>query len=139
MERGELWWARLDEERAVVLLSGGPGPDFPAVQIVAPATPAQKAGFLLLSGDQAADPDERRRVLDAAGPDPRATGIEVFFGAEEGLAEPGVVRVALPQQGKIFCTWGTTVSRDSLLTRIGLLSPAKQHELDVALALAGRE
>jgi mRNA interferase MazF len=50
-----------------------------------------------------------------------------------------VVRVALPQDGKIFCTWGTTVSEESLVNRVGTLSPAKLHELDVALALAGWE
>jgi len=66
-------------------------------------------------------------------------GIEVFFGAEEGLAEVGVVRVALPGDGKIFCTWGTTVGEESLVSWVGTLSPAKQHELDVALALAGGE
>ena len=139
MERGEVWWAQIDEKRPVVLLSGGTGPEFLAIQIVEPATPAQKLGFVLMSGEQAVDVDERRRILEEAGPDPRAIGIEVFFGTEEGLAESGVVRVALPKAGKIFCTWGTTVGEESLLKRIGTLSPAKQHELDVALALAGRE
>lgn len=139
MERGEVWWAQTDEKRPVVLLSGGAGPEFLAMQIVEPATPAQKLGFVLMSGEQAVDVDERCRILEEAGPDPLAVGIEVFFGAEEGLAESGVVRVALPKAGKIFCTWRTTVGEESLLKRIGTLSPAKQHELDVALALAGRE
>ncbi|GAB3835862.1 hypothetical protein ACFPIJ_40985 [Dactylosporangium cerinum] len=139
MERGEVWLAQIDRERSVVLLQGGAGPDFPAVQIVEPATPEQKLGFVVMSGEQAVDVDERRRIVEAAGPGPRAIGIEVFFGAEEGLAESGVVRVALPQDGKIFCTWSTTVSEDSLIKRIGTLTPAKQHELEVALALAGRE
>lgn len=137
MERGEVWWAQTDEKRPVVLLSGGAGREFLAMQIVEPATPAQKLGFVLMSGEQAVDVDERRRILEEAGP--RAIGIKVFFGAEEGLAESGVVRVALPKAGKIFCTWVTTVGEESLLKRIGALSPAKQHELDVALALAGRE
>jgi mRNA interferase MazF len=139
VERGEVWWAQIDEKRPVVLLSGGAGPEFLAMQIVEPATPAQKLGFVLMSGEQAVDVDERRRILEEAGPDPLAVGIEVFFGAEEGLAESGVVRVALPKAGKIFCTWDTTVGEESLLKRIGTLSPAKQHELDVALALADRE
>lgn len=139
MERGEVWWAQIDEKRPVVLLSGGAGPDFRAMQIVEPATPAQKLGFVVMSGEQAVDVDERRRILEEAGADPRAIGIEVFFGVEEGLAESGVVRVALPKDGKIFCTWGTTVSEETLLTRAGILSPAKQHQLDVALALAGCE
>jgi mRNA interferase MazF len=72
-------------------------------------------------------------------PRTRAVGIEVFFGAEEGLAQTGVVRVALPKAGKIFCTWRTAVGEESLIKRLGALSPAKQHELDVALALAGRD
>ena len=114
MERGEVWWAQIDEERPVVLLSGGAGPEFLAMQIVEPATPAQRLGFVLISGEQAVDVDERRRILEEAGPDPRAIGIEVFFGFEEGLAESGVVRVALPKAGKIFCTWGTTVCEESL-------------------------
>jgi mRNA interferase MazF len=139
VERGEVWWAQIDERRPVVLLSGGAGPQFLAMQIVEPATPAQKLGFVLMSGEQAVDVDERCRILEAAGPDPRAIGVEVFFGAEEGLAQSGVVRLALPKAGKIFCTWGTTVSAESLLERIGTLGPAKLHELDVALALAGRE
>jgi mRNA interferase MazF len=137
VERGELWWAQIDGKRPVVLLQGGAGPDFLAMQIVEPATPEQKVGFVLMSGQQATDVDERRRIVEEAGPDSRAIGIEVFFGAKEGLAETGVVRVALPQDGKIFCTWSTTVSEESLIKRIGTLTPAKQHELEVALALAG--
>ena len=107
------------------------------MQIVEPATPEQKLGFVLMSGDQAVDADERRRVLAAAGPDPRAVGIEVFLGAEAGLAEPGVVRVALPKDGTIFCTWRATVDADHLIERVGVLPPEKQHELDIALQLAG--
>src|SRR3954464_11569843 len=125
VERGEVWWAQIDGKRPVVLLSGGAGPEFLAMQIVEPATAGQKLGFVLMSGRQGGDPDERRRILEEAGPDPRAIGIEVFFGAEEGLAESGVVRVALPKEGKIFCTWSTTVGEESLIKRIGTLSPAK--------------
>lgn len=139
MERGEVWWAQIDDKRPVVLLSGGVGPEFLAVQIVEPATPAQKIGFVLLSGEQAVDVDERRRILAAAGLDKRAIGIEVLLGAQEGVAQAGVVRLALPKDGKVFCTWGTTVSAESLVQRIGILSPAKLHELNTALALAGGE
>jgi mRNA interferase MazF len=139
VERGELWWAQVDEKRPVVLLSGGAGPEFLAMQIVEPATPSQKLGFVLMSAGQAVDVDERRRIVEEAGPDPRAIGIEVSFGAEEGLEESGVVRVALPKDGKIFCTWEMTVSVEFLIEKIGVLSPAKQHELDIALSLAGRE
>jgi mRNA interferase MazF len=137
MERGELWWAQFDDRRPVVLLSDGVGPAYRAIQIVAPATPAEKLGFVLLSGEQAVDADERRRIIDAAGPHPRGIGIEVFFGAPEGLAEEGVVRVALPMDGKIFCTWMVSVGREYLIERIGVLSPAKQRELDVAMELSG--
>lgn len=139
MERGELWWAHVDDKRPVVLLSGGAGPEFRAVQIVAPATPAEKHGFVLMTGEQAVDADQRRRIVEAAGPDARAIGIEVFFGAQEGLAEEGVVRVALPMDGKIFCTWMLSLGGEYLIERIGVLSPAKQRELDVALELSGAE
>jgi hypothetical protein len=85
------------------------------------------------------DADERRRIVEAAGPDARAIGIEVFFGAQEGLAEDGVVRVGLPLDGKIFCTWMLSLGGEYLIERIGVLSPAKQHELDVAMELSGAE
>ncbi|MEU8265097.1 hypothetical protein AB0C02_31370 [Micromonospora sp. NPDC048999] len=139
MERGELWWAQLDDKRPVVLLSDGAGLEFRAAQIVAPATPAEKQGFVLMSGEQAVDADERRSIVDAAGPDARAIGIEVFLGAQEGLAEEGVVRVALPTDGKIFCSWTLSLTGECLIERIGVLSPAKQHELDVAMELSGVE
>jgi mRNA interferase MazF len=139
MERGELWWAQFDDKRPVVLLSGGAEPEFRAVHIVAPATPAEKQGFVLMSGEQAVDADERCRIVEAAGPDARAIGIEVFFGTQEGLAEDGVVRVALPMDGKIFCTWMLSLGGEYLIERIGVVSPAKQRELDVAMELSGAE
>jgi mRNA interferase MazF len=139
MERGELWWAHVDDKRPVVLLSGGAGPQFRAVQIVAPATPAEKQRFVLMTGEQAVDADQRRRIVEAAGPQARAIGIEVFFGAQEGLAEEGVVRMALPMDGKIFCTWMLSLGGEYLIERIGILSPAKQRELDVAMELSGAE
>jgi mRNA interferase MazF len=139
MKRGELWWAQFDDRRPVALLSGGAGREFQAVQIVAPAAPAEKQGFVLMSGEQAVDADERRRIVEAAGPDARAIGIEVFFGAQEGLAEDGVVRVGLPIDGKIFCTWMLSLGGEYLIERIGVLSPAKQRELDVAMELSRAE
>jgi mRNA interferase MazF len=137
MERGELWWAQFGDKRPVVLLSGGTGPEFRAVQIVVPATPAQKQGFALMTGAQAVHADERHRFIESAGPEVAAIGIEVLFGAQDGLAEDGVVRVALPGAGKIFCTWVLSLDGEHLIERIGVLSPAKQHELDVALLLSG--
>ena len=137
MRRGELWWAALDDKRPVVLLSDGPGQHLRVARIVAPATEAERQGFVLMSGEQAIDADERGRIVDSAGPDVRAIGIEVFFGTREGLAQTGVVRVALPLNTKIFCTWILSLSDDYLIERIGVLSPLKQHELDIALALSG--
>lgn len=144
MKRGELWWAQIDERRPVVLLSDGllsdgAGTEFRAMQIVAPATPAEKRGFVVMSGEQASDPDERRRIVEAVGPDARAIGIEVFFGPQEGLTQDGVVRVALPKDGKIFCTWMLTIAEEHLIERIGVLSPAKLRELDGAMELSGAQ
>jgi mRNA interferase MazF len=136
VERGEVWWVELDEQRPVVLLSGGPGPEFRAVQIVAPATSAEKRGFVVMTGAQAADAEQRRQIIEAAGPDTAAIGVEVLLGAPEGLARDGVVRLALPRSGKIFCTWMLTLAEHDLVGRAGALSPAKLHELDVALELA---
>ena len=169
MRRGELWWAALEDKRPVVLLSDGPGQHMRMARIVAPATEAERQGFVLMSGDQASlhraeqifdlvvsgwdtdsthpDPggvfwtqatwSHDRNIVDSAGPDVRAIGIEVFFGTREGLAQTGVVRVALPVNTKIFCTWILSLSDDYLIERIGVLSPPKQHELDIALALSG--
>ena len=106
------------------------------MQIVAPATLAEKRGFLIMSGDQAVDADNRRRIVAESGP-VQAVGIEVWFGSSEGLVEEGVVRVALPQDGTIFCTWGMSLSEEFLIERIGVCSPEKLHELDVAMELAG--
>ncbi len=106
------------------------------MQIVAPATSAERRGFLIMSGDQAVDADVRRRVV-AEAPPVQAVGIEVWFGRSEGLAEEGVARVALPQDGAIFCTWATRLTEEFLIERIGACSPEKLHQLDVALELAG--
>ena len=137
MKRGELWWVALSDKRPVVLLSDGADKKFCAVQIVPPATATEKLGFVLMSGEQAADANERCRIIEAAGPHVRAIGIEVFLGTQEGLATEGVVRVALPRSGKIFCTWTLSLGWIDLIQRIGVLSPSKQNELDVALELSG--
>lgn len=106
------------------------------MQIVAPATSAERRGILIMSGDQAVDADVRRRLVAEARP-VQVVGIEVWFGRSEGLAEEGVVRVALPQDGTIFCTWGMSLNEEFLIERIGACSPLKVHELDVAMELAG--
>ncbi len=136
MERGEVWWAQIDEKRPVVLLSGGAGPDFQAVEIVVPATSAQKRGFLVMSGEDAIDVEQRRRLIDAAGPAVAAIGVEVSIGIEEGLAREGVVRVAFPKAGVIFCTWMLTISAAYLIERVGVLSAEKLRGLDNAIHLA---
>jgi len=110
MDRGEVWWALLDEKRPVVLLSGDEAAELRAMQIVAPAD------------------------LDIAD-----VGIEVRLGAEEGLANDGVVRVALPRSGLIPCTWLVTLTRDDLIAQAGRLSPTKLSELADALRLARLE
>jgi mRNA interferase MazF len=106
------------------------------MQIVAPATSAERRGFLIMAGDQAVDADGRRRIVAEARP-VQAVMIEVWFCRSEGLAEEGVVRVALPQDETIFCTWGMSLSEEFLIERIGACSPEKLHELDVAMELAG--
>lgn len=106
------------------------------MQLVAPATAAERRDFLIMSGGQAVDADVRRRILAEAGP-VQAVGIEVWFGRSEGLAAEAVARVALPQDGTIFCTWGMSLGDEFLIERIGSCSPEKLHELDVAVELAG--
>jgi len=119
----------------VVVLSDDARPEVHVMQIVAPATSAEKRGFLIMSGDQAVDVDNRRRIIAEAGP-VQAGGIEVWFGSSEGLAEEGVVRVALPQNGNIFCTWAMSLSEEFLIERIGVCSREKLHELNAAIELA---
>jgi mRNA interferase MazF len=139
MERGEIWWVQVDEKRPVVLLSGGAGPEFRAMQIVPPATVAERRGFVIIAGDQAIEADERRRIIDSASPGVAAIGIEVFFGEREGLLGEGVVRVTIPKDGRTFCTWMLTLSEEYLIERIGVLSPGKLRELDNAMELAAIE
>ncbi len=110
MKRGEVWWALIDERRPVVLLSGEEAADPRAMQIVA-----------------------------SASTDVRAAGVEVEIGDREGLPHEGVVRVAFPQDGHIFCTWMITLSRDCLVERAGALSSTKLGQLENALRLAGVE
>ena len=109
MQRGDVWWVILDEKRPVVILSSE-GEELRGMQIVAPA-----------------DTD----ITGAA--------VEVWLGTEEGLAEAGVVRVALPRPGLIPCTWLVTVTREDLVERAGRLSAAKLRELTGALRLAQLE
>jgi mRNA interferase MazF len=138
VERGEVWWALVDEKRPVVLLSGGDASEFRAMQIVAPATAEERRGFLLLSAEEAADPGALRRAA-AASTDVRAVGVEVEIGTREGLPYEGVVRLAFPRTDNVFCTWLVTLGRDCLIERVGALSSVKLRQLENALHLSGVE
>ena len=145
VRRGEVWRTTVDNEWPIVLLSGQDsknsenGGELRAVQIVAPATAAQKQGFVVLSADVAADPRLRAEAIAAATHPIGGVGIEVPFGADEGLPRPGVVRVALPQDDRIFCTWQLSVTPENLVEHLGTLSPAKMSELRTAVRLSGIE
>jgi mRNA interferase MazF len=101
-----------------------------AIRVVAPATAEQKRGFVVLSGAEAADDPTRERILAAADPSAGAVGAEVE------IERLGVVRVAFPRAGKIFCTWETALAADDLIERIGVLSPETQRQLEVVMRLA---
>ncbi|KJY33424.1 type II toxin-antitoxin system PemK/MazF family toxin [Streptomyces sp. NRRL S-495] len=109
MQRGEVWWVEFDERRLVVLLSVDDASGIRAMQVVAPA-----------------------------GVDISGLGVEVRVGAMEGLPFEGVLRVAFARPGFTPCTWLTTVSRDDLIERAGVLSSPKLSEIDDALRLGGQ-
>jgi mRNA interferase MazF len=134
MQRGEVWWAFIGERCPVVLLSGDEEPEFRAMRIVAPATAEQKRGFVVLSGEEAADSQVMQQILGSAVT--TVTGIEVAVGTHEGLPRGGVVRLALPRAGHVFCTWLVTLTRESLIERAGALAPTKLDQLANALRLA---
>ena len=106
MDRGEVWWAQIDEKRAVVLLSHESPAELMAMQVVAPAS------------------------TDISG-----IAAEVKIGIREGLPSDGVVRVALPRLGKINCSWMVTLRPADLIEQVGVLSPAKLREFDEVLRL----
>jgi mRNA interferase MazF len=90
VERGEVWWAHIDERRAVVLLSGGEASEFRAMQIVAPASIDEKRGFVVLSGEEASESRAMQMVASASS-DIRGVGVEVEISTREGLPHQGVV------------------------------------------------
>jgi mRNA interferase MazF len=136
VERGEVWWAFIGERCPVVLLSGDGEPELRAIQIVAPATAEEKRGFVVLSGQEAADSRAMQQAIGSAGTGIGGVGVEVEVGTHEGLPHGGVVRVALPRDGHIFCTWLVSLTRESLLEQAGALSRTKLDELANALRLA---
>ncbi|MFJ8141032.1 type II toxin-antitoxin system PemK/MazF family toxin [Streptomyces sp. NPDC096013] len=109
MQRGEVWWVDFDERRPVVLLSDDESSGFKVMQVVAPA-----------------------------GVDISDLGVEVAIGAREGLPFEGVLRFAFQRPGFTPCTWLTTVARDDLIERAGVLSSAKLSEVGAALHTAGQ-
>ncbi|MEV6782925.1 type II toxin-antitoxin system PemK/MazF family toxin [Streptomyces sp. NPDC051098] len=109
MQRGEVWWVEFDERRPVVLHSGDEASGFQAMQVVAPAD------------------------VDISG-----LGVEVAVGAMEGLLFDGVLRFGFPRPGFTPCTWLTSMSRDDLIERAGVLSSAKISEIDDALRVSGQ-
>ncbi|MFI1676328.1 type II toxin-antitoxin system PemK/MazF family toxin [Streptomyces sp. NPDC020607] len=109
MQRGEVWWADIDERRPVVLLSEEAS-EFRAMQVVAPA-----------------------------GTELRGVAAELAVGASEGLPVEGVLRVAFPRPGLIPCTWLVTLTRKDLVEQAGVLSSAKLGDLQELLHLGGLE
>src|SRR5262249_37001093 len=136
VERGEVWWASIGERCPVVLLSGDGEPALRAMQVVAPATADEKRGVVVVSGEVAADSRVMQQVIGSAGTGIGGVGIEVEVGTREGLPYDGVVRVALPRDGQVFCTWLVTLTRESLVERAGTLSRTKLGQLANALRLA---
>jgi mRNA interferase MazF len=109
MQRGEVWWVEFDERRPVVLLSEDESAGFVAMQVVAPAD----SDFSDL-------------------------GVEVALGVLAGLPFEGVLRFGFPWPGFTPCTWLTTLRREDLIERAGVLSAAKLSEIDDARSAAGR-
>jgi mRNA interferase MazF len=112
VQRGEVWWARFDEQRPVVILSD--------------------------SSDCGGDDESGMRavqIVAAAGVDVGALGREVTIGTLTGLPSDAVVRVAFPRPGFVPCTWLTTLRADDLVEYIGTLAPARLAEIDEALSL----
>jgi mRNA interferase MazF len=94
----------------------------------------ERRPVVLLSGNDASG-IRVMQVVARAGVDITGLAVEVAVGAVEGLPFEGVLRFALPRPGFTPCTWLTTVSRDDLIERAGLLSSAKLNEIENALRL----
>jgi mRNA interferase MazF len=117
MKRGDVWWASCElvfeddlwqgRNRPIVVLSSEDQPELRAMWIVAPAT------------------GKTRDIV-----------VELAVGRDEGLAREGVLRVALPQPGRIPCDWLLTIASRDLVERAGSLSPAKLRQLEENLRLA---
>jgi mRNA interferase MazF len=106
MTRSEVWWARLDTRRAVVILAHEA--DTIRAMLIVPPSPMAIDGVTL----------------------------EVPVGAADGLPLEGVLRVALPRPGFIPCQWIVELTGNDLLERIGTLSGGARRRLDDALRQA---
>ncbi|WP_426516112.1 hypothetical protein ACPPVQ_15925 [Diaminobutyricibacter sp. McL0618] len=107
MNAGEVWLANFDQPRPVVLLHSVGGTSLRGIQIVAPA------------------------ATDITG-----TAIEVSVPALEGFAFSGVVRMALPIDGAIPCTWMFDISSESdLAEKIGTVPAATLAEIELMVEL----
>jgi mRNA interferase MazF len=113
VQRGEVWWARFDEQHPVVLLSDP-----------------------LDCGTHDESSMRAVQIVAAAGVNVGALGLEVTVGTLADLPFDAVVRVAFPRPGFVPCTWVTELGADDLVECIGTLPPAKLAEVDEALALA---
>nr|WP_237542753.1 hypothetical protein [Streptomyces sp. SID4919] len=78
------------------------------------------------------------QVVAPAGVDISGLGVEVRVGATEGLPFEGVLRFAIARPGLTPCTWLTTVARDDLIERAGVLPSAKLSEIEDALRTGGQ-
>jgi mRNA interferase MazF len=107
VRRGEIWWAKVDERRLVLVLSTTDD-DVRAVMIVPPA----------------------ERLI-------KGVAEEVRLGAEDGLQGVGVVRVAFPGENFVPCNWLITLPQDVLMDRVGALAADKLTEVDSLLRRAG--
>ena len=88
---------------------------------------------------QTGSPAQAGRSPQASSTPQAGSTRQVAVGTDEGLPRDGVVRVALPREGRIFCTWLVTLTRESLVERAGALSRRKLDQLANALRLAGIE
>ena len=109
-QRGEVWLARLDTERPVVILSETEAGQIHGMIVVPPADN-----------------------------DIEGIAVEVRVGPDEGLPREGVLRVALPRPDHILCNWLVDVAPADLIERVGVLSSAKMLQLEDALRLGELE
>ena len=107
--RGEVWWVFGAEPSPVVVLSSRDEPELRAIYVV-----------------------------PAAETDISGVATELPVGREAGLRS-GVVRVALPRQDRINCSWLVSLKESDLNEQAGALSEEKLSILAEMLRLGGLE